>query len=106
MRAADPDRAAEAAAAETPAPIAKSEIVASALYTREETATLLCLYGKRGAQTVSEIPEDLLPKTPVGPKGGRVGYRGFDILRYLDGCRQINGRSAPALPADYLQRSA
>lgn len=73
----------------------KPRIVPEATYTGPETAVLLGLYGERGAQSVSEIPDTLLPKTYVGPRSGRVTYRGFDILNYLDGQRRIGGRAAP-----------
>lgn len=73
----------------------KPRIVPEATYTRPETAALLSLTGAGAAKSVSAIPERLLPKTYVGPNSGRVVYRGFDILAYLDGQRRINGKPAP-----------
>ncbi len=71
----------------------KRRIVPEAVYTREETAEILTFYGR--AKTVREIPEAQLPVTPLGPNDGRIGYRGFDILHYLDSKRRINGKAAP-----------
>jgi len=78
-----------------PPSIHKVRIEPTAMYTPDETAWLLCLYGERGGKSAREIPEELLPVTRTGPRAGRVGYRGFDILAYLDGQRTINGKPAP-----------
>ena len=62
------------------------EIQQDALYNSLETAILLGFRGndKSRRNAVSSIPEDQLVRTPTGPNGGNITYRGRDILAYLE----------------------
>lgn len=49
------------------------------IYTADEVAAYLKIQRKE----VYGIPEELLPKRRVGPRGGAVRYFGRDVLNYL-----------------------
>jgi hypothetical protein len=47
------------------------------------TAEVVAHYAGLDRDTVYSIPEKHLPKRRLGPRRGRVGYLGADLLRYL-----------------------
>ena len=61
-----------------------------ALYDPLETARILGFRGKpEGAKNrIYEIPAKELPRTWVGPNGGKAMFRGRDILAYMDARRR------------------
>lgn len=59
-------------------------IVADRTYPPDEAAELIGLRSVRRAKTIRSIPPALLPYVRVTPEGGRVGYLGRDLLRYLE----------------------
>lgn len=64
------------------------------LYSTDEVAEILGYRSnakdakKVNRNRVYEIPYELLHRTKIGAKGGRVMYRGRHILEYLDRCCQ------------------
>lgn len=69
----------------------KTEVLPDALYTPEETAAILGFRGKSKksrTNAVYAIPAAELPRTPTGPRGGNVMFRGRDLLEYMDARRR------------------
>ena len=69
----------------------KIEVLPDALYTPVETAEILGFRGtnpKSRTNAVYNIPAGQLPRTPTGPRGGNVMFRGRDILAFLDDRRR------------------
>ncbi len=62
------------------AAVLESALHPEQLYTPDRIAEYLGI--KR--DTLYLIPEARLPKVRVGPRGGRVRYRGRDVLRYTN----------------------
>lgn len=69
-------------------------IVPERIYPPEEAAELIGIVSERRAKTIREFPPEILPAVPVTPNGGRVGYYGRDLIRFI---RERRPRSAPAL---------
>lgn len=74
-------------------------IVPDRVYSPDDAAELIGLTSSRRAKTIREIPAELLPFVRVTPLGGRVGYLGRDLLRYVEQQRHTSAstatRSAP-----------
>jgi hypothetical protein len=59
-------------------------IVETRVYTAERAAELIGLESERRAKSIRKIPPELLPFVHITPGGGRIGYLGRDLLRYLE----------------------
>lgn len=59
-------------------------IVPERVYPPEEAAELIGITSERRAKTIRTIPADVLPYIEVIPGGRTIGYRGRDLIRYLD----------------------
>ena len=59
-------------------------IVPDRIYPPDEAAVLIGFRGERAGKSIREIPTKLLPLIPITPGGRIVGYRGRDLLRYID----------------------
>lgn len=70
----------------------KIEIMPDALYSPEELADILGFRGgpKSRTNSVYAIPASELARTPTGPKGGRVMFRGRDILDFINSRRRVS----------------
>lgn len=59
-------------------------IVPDKVYPPDEAAELIGLRSVRRAKTIRSISPKLLPYVKITPEGGRIGYLGRDLLRYLE----------------------
>ena len=64
------------------------EVLPDALYDSVEAAQYLRL---RNPRTVREIPEEVLPRTRVGPTRGEIRFMGRDLLNYAEAGRSKAG---------------
>lgn len=65
----------------------KLRVEPDALYSPAEVADILGVRATRPRarlNAVYAIPAGELPRTPTGPRGGNVMFRGRDILSFLD----------------------
>lgn len=69
---------------DTAAPLTLDGVHPDRLYSTVQAAQALELH----PDTVYKIPRALLPRTPVGPRGGRTKIRGRDLLAYVDRMRR------------------
>ena len=70
------------------------EVDPDALYPAEEAAVIigsLAKTRKGRMNTMYPIPERQLPRVRRGPNGGRVWYRGRDLLNYRNGKTYLDG---------------
>ena len=70
--------------------LARRMIVPEATYPPARAAWLIGIRSARRAQTIRQIPPELLPYVPITPGGRIVGYLGRDLLAYLEQ-RRVSG---------------